>query len=222
VSHDVTEELIRRLARDPRPVRRVRTLRADLARVAALAAALTALFLAGRGLRPPGVSLLAGSTPFLWMALGLAIAGLAGATAALAFARPGRAGTGLAAIGVATAALLGATAVASALLSSTLTGDEPLWTGAREIPCVVGSLFFSLPIAYAIGRLAAGAAPMRPVLTAWLAAAGASALGGLVGHLACRTPGAWHIVLTHSAVPLVGSVLLALPLYVLVTRRRAG
>jgi len=215
VSRDRTDAVIAALGRDARPVRRIPPLRRQLATVLLLAAAVAVVVVAGLGLRAPGLPLLQLGSPFLWMALGLAAAGVAGATSALAFARPGREAEawralalGLAALGL--AGLASAYAVAGSGASS-----EPIWRGAPELPCIIASLVFSLPAALLVTRLASRAAPLQRGRTAFVSAGSATALGALAAHLICRTPGEWHVVVTHALEPFVGALLLAAPLYAL-------
>lgn len=101
---------------------------------------------------------------------------------------------------------------ASLVLLGSPPGAEALWGGFPEVPCVLVSLTLSVPAALIVTYLAASAAPLRPGGTALLAACGAIALGTFAAHLTCRTPGAWHVVTTHAAIPLVGGLLAAAPL----------
>lgn len=81
----------------------------------------------------------------------------------------------------------------------------------RTLPCVLVSIALSVPAALLVTYLAAQAAPLRPAATAFLAGCGATALGTFAAHLTCRTPGAWHVVTTHAATPLLGGLLMAAP-----------
>jgi len=215
VSADRIDLLIVALGRAAHPVRRVPPLRRQLVPVLLLAAAVTAAVVAGLGLRPPGGALFAPGSPYLWMALGLATAGIAGTIAALALGRPGREADARRALALGLGALgLAGLAGAAALARSTAPG-EPIWRGATELPCIVASVVFALPGALLVIRLASRAAPLRRGRTAFAAAGGAAALGALAAHLICRTPGEWHVVVTHALEPLVGAVLLVAPLYAL-------
>ncbi|HBZ71140.1 MAG TPA: hypothetical protein DEP35_15970 [Deltaproteobacteria bacterium] len=211
MSRDATDELIVALAQGVRPVTPVRSLRCQVAAVAAVSLALSLALVGERGLRPPGPELLLGPTPFALMALGLALAGLGAVTAALALARPGRERTGWSAVTVAVLGLFGAVGTASLALVASPPGSEAVWGGLVEVPCVVFSLILSLPAALFVTYLAARAAPLRPGATAFFAASGATALGTLAAHLICRTPGAWHVVTTHAATPLLGGLLMTTP-----------
>lgn len=218
MSADRIDDLIDALARSVAPVRRLPPLRRQIAGVAALAALVALAVVVGLGLRAPGLAGLALDTPQLWMALGLAATGLSGVTAALAFARPGRESEGWLALALALASLLVAAVASTHVVAWTAPLAEPLWRGAEEIPCMVASVVFALPVALLVTRLAARGAPLRRFRTALVAAGGATALGTFAAHLICRTPGAWHAVLTHALEPFVGALLLVLPLFTLLRR----
>ncbi len=211
MSGGATDQLIVALARDARPVTPVPSLRWEVAAVAAVTLAISLALVEERGLRPPGLELLRAPTPFALVALGLALAGLAAVTASLAFARPGRERTGWRAVTASALGLLLSVGTASLVLMGSPPGAEAVWGGWLEIPCVLMSLTLSVPAALIVTYLAASAAPLRPTGTAFLAACGATALGTFAGHLICRTPGAWHVVTTHGAIPLVGGLLVAGP-----------
>jgi hypothetical protein len=211
VSPAATDRLIASLVREVRPVQPVHALRWEVGAVAGLTLALSLLLIEQRGLRAPGLSLLLGPTPFALVALGLALAGLGAVTAALAFARPGREGTGWRAVGAGALGLLGCVGTASFVLRSLPTGGETVWGGLLELPCILAAIALSLPATLCVTYLAATAAPLRPAATALLVASGATALGTLAAHLTCRTPGAWHVVTTHAATPFLGGLLMAAP-----------
>ncbi len=218
MSEDRTQALIAALARDAQPVRPVAALRWQIACVAAVAAGVTGIAIAGLGLRPLGHPLLASSSPFLWIAIGLGVAGVAGVSSAFAFARPGREAAGWVSLGISMSALVTAGLVGARLVAGSAAASEPIWSGRTEIPCIFGSLLFARPVAFFATRLAARAAPLRFGLTARVTAGGASARGTFAAHLICRTPGEWHVVVTHAVEPILGAILLALPLYALLRR----
>jgi len=205
------EGLIEALARNVRPVTPVASLRWQVAMVAALSLGLSFALVEGRGLRPPGLALVQGPTPFALVALGLTLAGIGLVTAALAYARPGREGTGRRALAASALGLLISVGSASLVLRASAGGGEALFGGVLEIPCVVLSIGLSLPAALLVTYLAASAAPLRPAATAFLAACGATAFGTFAAHLTCRTPGAWHVITSHAATPLLGGLLMARP-----------
>lgn len=218
MSADRIDALISVLARSAAPVRPIPPLRLQLARVAGLGGVVALLAVAGLGLRAPGLALLTRGSPQLWMALGLGGSGLLATAAALAFVRPGREGEGWMALVLALVCLLAAAVASTHVLVWTSPLDTPLWQGAVEIPCIVTSVVFSLPAALLVTRLAAGAAPLYRLRTALVAAGASTALGAFAAHLICRTPGDWHVVLTHALEPFVGALVLALPLYALLRR----
>jgi len=217
MSRDPTDALITSLARNLQPVRPVRPLRREVLRVAAVAGAVTVAVVAGLGLRP-GLEVVPGPTPFVVMALGLAAFGLACISAALAFARPGLENRGLAYALGGLVSLLVCVGIAAFWILGAPSTEDAMWGGARELPCVLFSISLALPAALFATYLAASAAPIHSVRTAILTGAGGTALGMVAAHLTCRTPGAWHTVLTHALAPLIGALLLAAPLALMLRR----
>ena len=76
MSCGATDQLIAALAQDARRVTPVPSLRWEVAAVASLTLAISLALVEERGLRPPGLELLRGPTPFALVALGLELAGL--------------------------------------------------------------------------------------------------------------------------------------------------
>ncbi|HME71787.1 MAG TPA: NrsF family protein [Myxococcota bacterium] len=211
MSRDPTDALITSLARDLQPVRPVRPLRREVLKVGAVAGAVTVAVVAGLGLRP-GLEVVPGQTPFVVMALGLAVFGLGSISAALAFARPGLEGRGVTLALGSVVSLLVCVAIAAFWLRAVQSTGDAVWGGGRELPCVLFSIALALPAALFATYLAASAAPIHSIRTSVLTAAGGTALGMVAAHLTCRTPGAWHTVLTHALAPMIGGFLLAAPL----------
>ncbi|HBZ72798.1 MAG TPA: hypothetical protein DEP35_24935 [Deltaproteobacteria bacterium] len=217
MSRDSTDILISSLARDLKPVRPVRPLRGEILRVAAVGGAITIAVVAGLGLRP-GLAAVPGWTAFVAMAIGLAVFGLGSISAALAFARPGLEGRGVAlALGSGVSLLVCVGIAAFWLRAAPSTGDA-VWGGARELPCVFFSIALALPAAFFATYLAASAAPIHSSWTCVLTGAGGTALGMVAAHLTCRTPGAWHTVLTHALAPAFGALLLVVPITLMLRR----
>ena len=216
-----TDELISSLARGIRPVRPVARLGWQVAGVSAFAAVLSVALVMLLGMRRDELGAGAGSAPFLWMSLGLALLGLGGVVAALASSRPGRERLERYAVTIGFLALaLCASAAGLVLVGGTPSRGDPGWGGVRELPCALFALTLAIPPALIVIRLAASAAPLRPRRTALWAGWGATALGSLAAHLTCRTPGAWHVVLTHAAIPVLGGLLLIAALSALLRRWR--
>jgi hypothetical protein len=219
MSRDSTDALIASLTRDLRPVRPVRSLSREILRVAGVAAVVTIAVVAPLGLRP-GLEAVPGETPFVAMALGLGLFGLGSIAAALAFARPGLEGRAGALVLGSVVSLLVCAGIAAFYLRPDEATGVGLWGGERELPCVVFSIVLALPAALFATYRAASAAPIHSVRTAILTAAGGTALGMVAAHLTCRTPGAWHTVLTHALAPMIGGVLLLAPLALMLRRWR--
>ena len=217
MSRDPTDELISSLARDLRPVRPVRPLGREILRVGAVAGAVTVAVVAGLGLRP-GLEVVPGQTPFVVMALGLAVFGLGSISAALAFARPGLEGRGVTLALGSVVSLLVCVGISAFWLRAAPSTADAVWGGARELPCVLFSITLALPAALFATYLAASAAPIHSSWTSVLTAAGGTALGMVAAHLTCRTPGAWHTVLTHALAPMIGAFLLVVPLALMLRR----
>ena len=213
-----TDELISALARGIRPVRRVAPLGWQATGVCAVAAALLLALVMLSGLRRDELGAGSGSAPFLLTSLGLALVSLGGVTAALASSRPGRERLEWRSITISIAALaICGSAAALVLLGTPLAGD-PGWGGVGEIPCVLSSLTSAIIPALILIRLAASGAPLRPERTALWAGWGATGLAAFAANLTCRTPGAWHEVLTHALIPVLGSLLLMTALGALLRR----
>jgi hypothetical protein len=171
------------------------------------------------GLRP-GLEVVPGQTAFVAMALGLAVFGLGAIGAALAFARPGLESRGLSLTLGSVVSLLVCVGISAFWLQTGPSTGDPVWGGERELPCVIFSLLLALPAVLFATHLAASAAPIHSVRTAILTAAGGTALGMVAAHLTCRTPGAWHTVLTHALAPMIGGFLLTAPLALMLRRSR--
>jgi hypothetical protein len=154
------------------------------------------------------------------MALGLAVFGLGAISAALAFARPGLEARGLALALGSVASLVVCVSISAFWLRTVSPTGDPVWGGERELPCVIFSIVLALPAALFTTYLAASAAPIHSIRTSILAGAGGTALGMVAAHLTCRTPGAWHTVLTHALAPMIGGLLLAAPLALMLGRSR--
>lgn len=219
MNRDPTDTLITSLAQDLQPVRPVRPLRGEVLRVGAVAGAVTVAVVAGLGLRP-GLEVVPGQTPFVAMALGLAVFGLGSISAALAFARPGLEDRGVALALGSVVSLLVCVGIAALWLRAAASTGDAVWGGERELPCIVFSILLALPAALCATYLAASAAPIHSIRTSILTAAGATALGMVAAHLTCRTPGAWHTVLTHALAPMIGGFLLTAPLALMLRRWR--
>lgn len=219
MSEAASERLVRELARDLRPVRRVARLRVAGLGAAAAGLLAAALALGLSGLRQDLGGLLASAPGFAALFGGLALAAVGGALAALGASVPGRDGVerlGLALL--AAAAALGM--VAGPLLWVLPAGAaSPPWT--RDGVCLLGALLVGLAPAAALVGFVSGAAPQRPPLVMGLVVAGAVATGALVVHATCPFAGLRHLVLGHALAPLLAALVLAAPLAWLLRRRLA-
>lgn len=218
MSDGSTDRLVSELVQDARPVRLVGPLRAELAAVAAVALGISVAVVATLGLRPAGLAGAPGDPSFVLVAVGLATSGCGALLGALALGRPGlERAASLAALAAVTVLALCAGAAAFGLARGGI-GDGSIWGGAEELPCMLFSVALALPVALFATYRVSRAAPLHRWRTALFAGAGAAGLGTLSAHLTCRTPGAWHTVVTHALTPLLGGLVLALLLYLLLRR----
>jgi hypothetical protein len=215
-----TDALLRELADDLAPVRRIPRLRS-----VALAAIAGCGVMAGLNTWLTGWPLpfLAAGLPsrelsFVATLAGLALAAAGALTAALAGAVPGRgvaarAGRWTAAIGVALA-LVGA--VWWALGAGAMEKTMPL---ASCVGCASHALLLAVAPALIVGLFIGHTLARRPLALCTFAATGAVALGAWLIHASCTDTGALHVALGHVAGPLGLGLMLALPLTWLARRR---
>jgi hypothetical protein len=215
-----SEDRIRELVRDLRPVRAIPPLRAVAAAALAVFLLIVAAgwLLGGLQLRPrtdPAWS----SPSYLAALFGLGLVAFGAIGAALASAVPGREpalrlGVRLAALGVITAVSGG--------LAGLARGD--LRFGGEELAACVTCMSHALQLGLASSLLASGfiayAAMRRPSLGAALALTGGVALGAAAVHTTCPSDSALHQLIAHSLAPLVAAALLTLPLAALLRRWR--
>ncbi|MBM4337600.1 MAG: DUF1109 family protein [Deltaproteobacteria bacterium] len=220
MSPSSSEDRIRELVRDLRPVRAIPPLRA----VAAAALAVFLLIVAAGwllgGLQPRPRTDPAWSSPSYLAALfGLGLVAFGAISAALASAVPGREptlrlGMRLAAFGVVTAIAGGIAGLAR--------GD--LGFGGADLAACVTCMSHALQLGLASSLLACGfivyAAMRRPSFGAALALTGGVALGAAAVHTTCPSDSALHQLIAHSLAPLVAAALLTPPLAALLRRLR--
>jgi uncharacterized membrane protein len=218
-----TEELVRSLARDLAPVRRLPTLGRVALALAALAAVLVVVQLgfgvaAGLALVKPDFGSLDLQTLLVHSLL---------ASAALAFALgesvPGRERLArLGAVGVALAfAGLGLVVVERVIGFSGTLADGWL---AQTFQCGLGAVVPALIPALVFAAFAARAAPHRAARALVLGAAASIAWLTLPGILRCDFPDALHHVVGHVLAPVIGALallVLVLPFYLSVRALRS-
>jgi hypothetical protein len=213
-----TEERIRDLVRDLRPVRPIPPLRT--AGAAALGIFLLILaadwLLGGFALRPRTDP--AWSDPsYLAALVGLTLLALGATTAALASAVPGR--EGALRLGVRVAALGMGAAIAGGLWG--LARSEVRFS-TEELAACVSCMERAVQLGIASSLLACGfivyAAMRRPSAGAALALIGGVALGAAAVHSTCPSNDALHQLVAHTLAPLVAAAILTLPLAALLRR----
>ena len=184
-------------------VSRVLPLRAHLAAILGLAAALLVSVVWREGTREGLASALVSDLGFGGVFLGVAVAAPAAALAALAASRPGREALQRGATGAAVVGLLLATLVAGGLLL--VEGVDAGSPAMKDPMCFQRVLLFAvLPFA-AILFLELRGWVHAALPAAALALLGAGALGACVAHVTCGAIGGRHLVVGH-----------VLPLYLLV------
>lgn len=216
-----SEDRIRELVRDLRPVRAIPPLRAAAAAALAVFLLIVAAGWLLGGLQPRPSTDPAWSDPsYLAALVGLGLVAFGALGAALASAVPGREralrlGVRLAALGVVTAVAGGIAGLAR--------GD--LGFGGEELAACATCMSHALGLGLASSLLACGfivyAAMRRPNLGAALALTGGVALGAVAVHVTCPSDSALHQLIAHSLAPLGAAALLTLPLAALLRRWRA-
>lgn len=218
-----TQELIRDLAEDLTPVRRLPALRWVALGVVGLWALVAVPGTLLRGVRPDLVEMLLADRGASWIFWSLAASGLGGVVAALALSIPGRdwvatGGLAVGLLGLATAAGLGTLLVLSSpspfapLLAAGDLRCLGMACGVAAVPAV-GVVWF-------LGR----AAPYRPLLAVLAGAAGMAALGALAAQASCPYGDPRHLLAGHVLAPAVGALVLTAPLVRALRRwgRRSG
>lgn len=217
---DETSRLIEQLARNLEPVRRVPALRHGVLAVGSLAVVSGALALIVGGFRADLLHRAAQSLPYVVLLASLALVGASGVVAVLAASIPGREVLARASLLVAGAALLAAlgTTVARLVLA---TAAVPAEAGLLyDATCLAHSCSVALLPAAAGVVLVSRGAPFRPLASVVLLGAASVSLGATFIHLSCDCDGLRHLLVSHAGAPLLGGVLLMLPLYVAFLRLR--
>jgi hypothetical protein len=218
VSERATADLIRALARDLAPVRRIAPLPAVV--LAALAVWLLGLavewLLGGPGLRPRGG---AGMHAGYYVAalVGLALVALCAPAAAQASVVPGRLTAARGFAIVAAAGWLLAALAAAGAIASHGTADF-----AREalgsLGCVRRALLLGTVPALVTAAFVGHSAVRRPGMAAALALAGGIGLAAWSVHLSCPSDSPVHQLLGHTLVPLAAAALAGAPVALLLGR----
>lgn len=204
-----TDDLVRRLTRELRPVRRVPRLRTVL--LGTGIAGLTALAVAVlvRGVDPALVADRLGDPVFTGVLLALLVLGPASAVGALAASIPGREVARRVAADVACLAA-GAVLVPVVLLALR---DPDFGRGfSGGLACQAWSLGLGLLPMVPVVVFVARALPRHPWLTAFGAGVAGVAVGALVVHLSCPSRDPAHLLIAHALTPVLGGLLLSLPL----------
>jgi hypothetical protein len=221
MSGDATQELIRELASELKPVKPLPRLRFVALAVGLLWLAIAALEIALKGVAPTLRETLAMPVGAGGILAALLVAGAGGVAAALALAVPGRErlARGAFALGVAGTAL--AAGIGLALVARSPLAEWRL-PDAHDWPCLATALAVALLPALALGWFGGRAAPFRPLSIALAAAAGAAALGGSVAQASCAASEPMHALLGHALVPALGAFALTLPLLLVLRRGERG
>lgn len=206
-----TEEQIRELANNLRPVRPIPPLSAVFATGTAIwiASVVVWHWFGSAHIRPWGRPDLSSPT-FLFTLIGLTLLAVGATAGAIASSVPGRhstarAGLGLAALGLAVSVAGGVLSTPWAELRFDV--DELLAclscisnsTGLGILSALISCAF----IGYAVVR--------RPIASASLAIVGGVALGAIVVHATCEVTEGAHQLVSHVLAPLIAAVVLSLP-----------
>lgn len=202
-----TEDLLRELAHDLPPVRRLPPLRVAGAGVLAAwlagAVSYTSLFGVSRVSESGGV----GDPVYLLILVGLALAAAGGLPAALARAVPGREPTARAGAFVLAAGLL--LAAGGGLTGVAQAGGL---TGGGGLACLGRAALLALAPGLVTCAFLARAWQRRPGPAALAVALASLALGAVAVHASCVAEGGAHRLVGHVLGPLLTAGLLALPL----------
>jgi hypothetical protein len=132
---------------------------------------------------------------------------------------PGREAAARAGLAAASLGVLVALAGVPALRVA-LAGPAPGPGLVADLTCLASAVVLALLPAVAVLGFVSAAAPHRPAVVAVPAAAGAVGLGALAVAVACPLGGLRHLMLGHALAPLLGGLLLALPLALLLRSLR--
>jgi len=205
-----TEQLLRELAGDASPVRRIPPLRAAAAGVlAAWAIAVVALWALRSSATPLLRDIPWADAFYVSVLLGLAALASGATVSALAGAVPGReraceAGGGVALCGM-------ALAVGAGLWAVLATGSRGIAELASSGACIGHAAALAVLPALVAAQFVARGSLRHPVRVAALGVTGAVALGGLLVHASCRGGGALHMLVGHALAPVLLGLLLAAP-----------
>jgi hypothetical protein len=217
VSDERSRELIRALGDDLRPVKPISRLRMALATVVLAWVAVVLASWAWSGVWPGGLTAMYSKGSIAAVFGALAAVGGAGLVASLAASVPGRERLAWGAfmvglLGAAIAAGLGTFLVVAA------PGHEPGAPMAGHVSCLLRACGVGLLPAFVVAGFAARAAPYRPLVIALGAAAGAAALGAVAAQATCPFGDPIHMMLGHVFAPVVGALVLTLPLLIAARR----
>jgi hypothetical protein len=187
--------------------------------VIALWLAVAAIGLTLLGLRPDLADAMIGVRGVAVVFAGLGLAGLGGVVAALAMGVPGREVLARAALVLAILGMLIAVGVGTLLFAVSPVADTRVSLRA-DLACLTVAILVGLLPAVAVVWFAGRALPFRPVIAVLAAAAGTAALGAITAEASCPHSEMRHLLVAHALAPVVGVLLLTLPL--LVALRRVG
>ena len=195
-----TEELVARLVEGLDPVRPVAPLSLQILAVGGIWVATAAAVAVWLGLHPLGVLERGGISATV--AAMLAWLGASGLLLGLACRIPGRERLA----GGAAAGLAGGASILGAVLLALR--DGPVDPFAQSASCIGRSILLAAPSGLLAMALTLRGAQWRPWVTGLGLATGAASLGGLLVHLSCPSPDAWHWLLAHALAPASAGLLL--------------
>lgn len=215
---DRSSELIRELARDAEPVRRIPRIRTVALLVLGVWIAVASAGALLKGVRPglPEVLLMDWGVAAVFG--GLLGAGIGGLVAALAMGVPGR--EALARFGLLGSGLCMAIAAGVGTLLFLENPSAPTAPYQADLSCLLTACVVAALPALGIVWFGGRAAPHRPVVLVLAAAAAAAALGAASAQASCPYADFRHLMMGHVLAPVASALLLTLPL--LVALRRAS
>ncbi|MGH0035455.1 MAG: NrsF family protein [Myxococcota bacterium] len=212
-----TDRLIRQLATDVPPVRRVPPLWMSFGGVIAVASAVGIVFLLASGAPSDVRSAVRGGGPYGAVLLGLGLAGLLGSLAALAEGIPGRERS-VVVCGWAAIVAFGWGA-GRALAAWWSEGFAPGVGLAVDRMCLQRALLLAVVPTLALVLLLARGWVGRPARAAVLALTAGAALGSVGVHLGCQLDEGRHLLVGHVGPTVVWVALIAAPLAFWLSRK---
>lgn len=210
--------LIEKLCQDLQPVRPVRPLREVALGLIALWLLIGFAVVSAIGIRRDLLEQV-GGPGFLSILAALSFMAAGGITAALAFCIPGRETAARSGLGLATSGLVATLALTLVPIFGDASPGYIANSLLYDMLCLSVSIVLALPVVGAIIVFCRRAATWSAAGIATAAGLGAVAGGALLVHLVCEEDCARHLLGAHALAPVLGSLSLALPAYLMLRRQ---